>query len=152
MATQNTSVGKTAKPADVKREIPAAKPAQAEPETPVETTVAMDVAEKPAAPKPAPVVVQASAAEDEFIAASFKFDSGEWTKKSFDLWSENTTALLDLAEQITKAKTLDEVVSLQTRFVNGRLDSFLRQSKDAMAFAQSVFNIASTPVFGARAA
>lgn len=152
MATQNTSVGKTAKPADVKREVPAAKPAQIEVETPVETAATMDLAEQPAAPKTAPVVAKAAATEEAFIASSFKFDSSDWSKKSFELWSENATAFLDLAEQIAKAKTLDEVVTLQTRFVNGRLDSFLRQSKEAMALAQSAFSLAATPLYGARTA
>lgn len=145
MATHQNSIGKNIKPTTPKREI-----APAEVEAIAATPAAM---ETPAPVEPvAPVRAQAATAEDEFIAASFRFDSAEWTKKSFELWSENATALLDLAEQMARAKTLDEIVSLQSRFATDRLDSFLRQSKDVMSFAQSFCNLAATPFYGARAA
>lgn len=141
MATHQSNAGKHTKPAEIKKEIPAAaQPAQADVPPVVETvasTAAVEIAAPAAEPKQA-------------HAASVKFDSADWAKKSIEIWSEHAAAVLDLAERIARAKTLDEVVTLQSRFASERLDSFLRQSRDAAAFARSVFAFAATPYFGAR--
>jgi hypothetical protein len=146
MATSHSSAGKHTKPAEPKREIPAAKSVADEAPAVPETSAIGNIVETPA-----PSASEKRAAE-EVLAASFKFDSAEWAKKSFEIWSEHATAVLDLAEQIAKAKTLEEVVSLQSRFASERLDSFLRQSKDAASFAQSFFGVATATLCGARTA
>lgn len=142
MATHQTSAGKHIKPAETKKEIPpAAKPAVEEVAPAIEPIVTQEA-----------LATEAPAAEAKSgFAASVKFDSAEWATKSFEIWSEHATAVLDLAEKIARAKTLDEVVSLQSRFATERLDCFLRQSKDAAAFAQSVFALSTTPFSPARA-
>lgn len=156
MPTPNNIAAKPVKPAEPKREAPAVNTTPVAAKAPV--TSAMDtgaaealVVTPPPAKPAAPVVIEAVAAK-EHVSAAFKFDSAEWSKRSFDLWSENATAVLDLADQIAKAKSVDEVVSLQSRFATDRFDSFLRQSKEAMAFAQSLFVIATKPFYGAPAA
>lgn len=143
MATHQSNAGKHMKPAEIKKDVPAAaKPAQVDAPPAVEavaSTAAVEIAAPAVEPK-------------EAHAASVKFDSADWAKKSFEIWSEHATAVLDLAERIARAKTLDEVVTLQSRFAAERLDSFLRQSKDAAAAAQSVFAFAAAPYIGARSA
>lgn len=80
------------------------------------------------------------------------FDPALWQKKSIDLWAENATALLDFAERLANAKTIDEVTTLQSRFVSDRLDALLRQSTELMTLAQRLLNFSSAPIYGARAA
>lgn len=163
MATQSSSAGKSAKSSDSKRESTGAKAtpaAEIAVEAPVETSLTKDVAETPAeaAPKtpavepPKTPALVAPAYSEDFVSATFKFDSADWTKQTFELWSENASAFLDLVEQIAKAKTLDEIISLQSRFATERLDRFMRQSQDWMSFAQSFTSVTTAPFYGARAA
>ncbi|MCQ4189332.1 phasin family protein [Methylocystis suflitae] len=80
------------------------------------------------------------------------FDPALWQKKSIDLWAENATAFLDFAERLANAKTIDEVTTLQSRFVSDRLDALLRQSTELMTLAQRLLNFSIAPIYGARAA
>lgn len=160
MPTPNNAA-KPVKSAEPKREAPAVNTAPVAAKAPVASAMdagaakALVVTPPPAKPA-APVVIEAvvieTVAAKENVSAAFKFDSAEWSKRTFDLWSENATAVFDLADQIAKAKSVDEVVSLQSRFATDRFESFLRQSKEAMAFAQSLFVVATKPFYGAPAA
>lgn len=147
MATNHTSSGKGSKPAERKNGVSApgaasvaaqaATPAPA-PETRVEEPVV-------AATLPAPVTE---------IAVAFKaetLDAAEWTQKSFEFWAESTSAFFDFAERVGKARTLEEIATLQSTFASERLDSLLRQSKEMMTLAQGYMSIAA-PFCGARAA
>ena len=49
-----------------------------------------------------------------------------WPMTAIDMWTENATALIDLAENLCKAKSLPEAMELQARF--GRA---LRQLREA---------------------
>jgi hypothetical protein len=80
------------------------------------------------------------------------FDPALWQQKSIDLWAENATAFLDFAERLANAKTIDEVTTLQSRFVSDRLDTLLRQSTELMTLAQRLLSFSIAPIFGARAA
>ncbi|KAF0127815.1 MAG: hypothetical protein FD139_305 [Methylocystaceae bacterium] len=80
------------------------------------------------------------------------FDPALWQQKSIDLWAENATAFLDFAERLASAKTIDEVTTLQSRFVSDRLDTLLRQSTELMTFAQRLLSFSIAPIYGARAA
>lgn len=171
MATNHSSVGKHTKSAEPKR--------GAAPTAPEETTVAIDAAEAPVASAPeektpvveAPVVetvseaptsvvvaVQASApavlesvVSQEF-SADIAFDATLWSKKVFELWSQSAQAFLDHAEQIAKAESFEEVVSLQSRFAGAQFEAFLRQSQEVMALAQRMASVSAAPLCGARAA
>ena len=139
MAHTPYSSGKQTKPNAPKRDVapPARPPVAAEPvvEAPV-TTLAVS--------EPAPVAAPAVAGPaTETVEIT-------WSLKPLDLWSENAAALLDFAEQVGKAKTVEEVMTLQSRFASDRYESFLRQSKEFMTFAQS-FMIVAAPPSGARA-
>jgi hypothetical protein len=81
-----------------------------------------------------------------------EFDPALWPQKSIDLWAENATAFLDYAERLAAAKTIDEVTTLQSRFVSERLDTLLRQSTEWMTLAQRLLNFSIAPIYGARAA
>lgn len=164
MATQSST--KPSKSADATRESPAEAPEETTlaeapaAEAPfVEATVAEALAVESssvealvidaAPPAPAAAMVEVVAtplavvekmveSTTEAFSVSFEFDAAAWSRKSFELWTENANAFLDLAGQIAKAKTFDEVVGLQSRFANERLGAFLRQSKEFMSFAQSM--------------
>lgn len=104
-----------------------------------------------------PVVVAAkaaSASETTSFGTAFdaSFDSSKLTQKSLDIWSENATALFEFTEKVTKAKSLDEVTELQTRFFTERLDIVLRQSNELLALAQEVMNMTIAPLYSAKAA
>ncbi len=130
-------------------------------EAPVETTAAQAVASEPAAPAPeivdsisTPLAVIEEAVESatEALSASFKFDSSDWSKKSIDLWAENASAFLDLAEEIGKAKTLEEVLDVQSRFASDRFAAFIRQSQELMDLARRVASFSVAPLYGAQKA
>ncbi len=103
-----------------------------------------------ATPSTALAVAETKPAKSD--AAEAAIDPTLWSKKSFDLWSENATAFLDFTERLAKAKTLDEITSLQSRFVSERLDSLMRQSTELMTLAQRLMSASTAPLYGVRAA
>ncbi len=145
------------KPAESKRS--ASAPAQAAPvvaEVLTESVSAEATAETEtptpaiiAAPSTALAVTETKPAGEGAEAA---IDPTLWSKKSLDLWSENAAAFLDFTERLAKAKTLDEITSLQSRFVSERLDSLMRQSTELMTLAQRLMSASTAPLYGVRAA
>lgn len=138
------------------------RPTPSVPETEAAQTVSKAVSEEPA---PAAVEAQTPvfvAAPSTALAISEPpkpaeseaegFDPALWQQKSIDLWAENATAFLDFAERLANAKTIDEVTTLQSRFVSDRLDALLRQSTELMTLAQRLLNFSIAPIYGARAA
>jgi hypothetical protein len=81
-----------------------------------------------------------------------QFDTSDWSKKSIDLWAENAAAFLDLAEEIGKAKTLEEVLDVQSRFASDRFQAFIRQSQELMDLARRVATFSVAPLYGAQKA
>lgn len=133
-----------------------AAPAAAPPPPPVAAKVAAPPPPPVAAP-PAPIAAPSTAlaiAEPPKTAksAAEAFDPALWPQKSIDLWAENASALLDFAERVANAKTVDEVTSLQSRFMSERLDALLRQSTELMTLAQRLFAFPFTPLSKAPAA
>lgn len=115
--------------------------------------------------EPAPVVVEAltptvetprstalAIAVEIKSAESEAFDPAAWSQKSIDLWAENATAVLDFAEGLANAKSIDEMTSLQSRFVSERFDTLLRHSNELFTIAQRLFGLSVTPLYGTRAA
>ncbi|MGJ0395355.1 MAG: phasin family protein [Methylocystis sp.] len=142
------------KNADPKRVAPSA------PETDAAPTVIESVRAEPA-----PVVVEALTPTVEkppstalAIAVALKsadaeaFDPAAWSQKSIDLWAENATAVLDFAERLANAKSIDEMTNLQSRFVSERFDTLLRHSNELFTLAQRLFGMSVTPLYGTRAA
>lgn len=128
-------------------------------------TDALPVASEAVGAEPAPVVIEAQTTTVEqapstalAIAVEVKsagaeaFDPTLWSQKSIDLWAENATAVLDFAERLANAKSIDEVTSLQSRFASERFDTLLRHSNDFLTLAQRLFGISIAPLYGARAA
>ncbi len=83
----------------------------------------------------APVVVAKEIRAELLVVAAAPQSAPEvavWTKawpgKSVELWSENTEALLGFASALSKAKSVTEVVELQSQFANERVNRFLRLS------------------------
>ncbi|MBM3562280.1 MAG: hypothetical protein FJX16_01705 [Alphaproteobacteria bacterium] len=153
MANPQNSSPKSKQP-EVKRPAPGAKETDAAP-----------AASEAVAAEPAPIVIEAQTPTIEqapstalAIAVEIKsaggedFDPALWSQKSIDLWAENATAVLDFAERLAKAKSIDEVTNLQSRFVSERLDTLLRQSNELLTLAQRVFGLSIAPLYGARAA
>ncbi|MBI5011515.1 MAG: hypothetical protein HZC06_01480, partial [Methylocystis sp.] len=100
------------------------RPAPSVPETEAAQTVSKAVSQEPA---PAAVEAQTPAlvaAPSTALAISEPpkpaeseaegFDPALWQQKSIDLWAENATAVLDFAERLANAKTIDEVTTLQS--------------------------------------
>jgi hypothetical protein len=129
-----------------------------------ETEAAPTVSESVSA-EPAPAVIEAPAPTVEptpstavAIAVEIKsagdeaFDPALWSQKSIDLWAENATAVFEFAERLANAKSIDEVTTLQSRFVTEQFDTLLRHSNDLLALAQRLFNLSITPLYGTRAA
>ncbi|QGM96638.1 phasin family protein [Methylocystis parvus] len=166
MATKSTG-GSPSNSVDAQQDIPAEAPAETTPA--VDVPVAPVVAAEIAAPEPvgvdaaaepvaeivdivsAPLALVEKAVESatEGFAASFSFDSSQWSKKSLDLWAENAAAFFDLAEQVSKAQSLEEIVDLQSRFAKERVEAFIRQSKELMDFAKSVAAFTASPLCAA---
>jgi len=172
MATK--SKADKSRPADAGQDVPAAAP--------VETTFAADAlgevktelevafpAQTAATPEPAPladpeppvalsvstslaIIEEPADATAEAFAASFEFDSGNWAKKSIELWAENAAAFLDLAEEIGKAKSFEDVIDIQSRFASDRFAAFIRQSQELMELALSTSTLSVAPLCGARKA
>jgi hypothetical protein len=70
----------------------------------------------------------------------------EWPGKALDIWKENTTAMMDFATALSKAKDLSEIVTLQSQFMNDRFGTYTRLSSEACAFAQDVAKGAGSSV------
>jgi len=128
-------------------------------------TEAAPTASESVSAEPAPVVVEALTPTVETspstalaIAVEIKsadaeaFDPAAWSQKSIDLWAENATAVLDFAEGLANAKSIDEITSLQSRFVSERFDTLLRHSNELFTLAQRLFGLSVTPLYGTRAA
>lgn len=79
-------------------------------------------------------------------AGAEEFDPALWSQKSIDLWAENATAVLDFAERLANAKTLDEVTNLQSHFVSDRFDTLLRHSNELLTLAQRMFTLSIAPL------
>jgi hypothetical protein len=86
------------------------------------------------------------------FSASLEFDTGLWSKKSIELWTENASAFFEFAEEIVKARTFEEVVDLQSRFAKARFEAFVRQSKELMDQARSMASLSAAPLCDARKA
>jgi len=95
---------------------------------------------------PLAAIEEAVETATETFAASFKLDSSTFTQKSMELWSENADAFFDFIEKITRAKSFEEAVELQTRFANERLDVLLRQSKELMETARNMASLSAAPL------
>ncbi len=85
------------------------------------------------------------------FAAGIALDASEWSKKSFNAWNENATAMLDYAARLSKATSFDDVMSIQTRFFSERFDALSRQSAELCALGQALISVSAAPSFGARA-
>lgn len=136
---------------------PVAAPAAAPTPPPVAAAVAAPTPPPVAAPVAAPPPVAAPStalaiAQPLKPSAAEAFDPALWSQKSIELWAENATALLDFAERFGRAKTIDEVTSLQSRFVSERFDALLRQSTELMTLAQRLFTLSFAPLSKAPAA
>lgn len=179
MATHSSKAGKQSKSSDAERAIPVEAPEEvtladapaAEPPVAEAPALEASFVEIPSAeaaietvaPEPvaaivelasAPLAVVEKAVESttEALSVSFDFDAAVWSKKSMELWAENASAFLDLAEQIARAQTFEQIVELQSRFANQRFEAFIRQSKELMAFAQSVAGLSAAPLCDVRRA
>lgn len=115
--------------------------------------------------EPAPVIIEAqkpsiasapstalAVAVEIKSAGAEEFDPAIWSQKSIDLWAENATAVLDFAERLANAKTLDEITNLQSHFMSERFDTLLRHSNELFSLAQRMLNVSIAPLYGARAA
>ncbi|MGE5369397.1 MAG: phasin family protein [Chloroflexota bacterium] len=131
---------------------------------PIETVAAEAAGFEPAPPvapaseiadsisTPLAVIEEAVESATEALSASLQFDTSDWSKKSIDLWAENAAAFLDLAEEIGKAKTLEEVLDVQSRFASDRFQAFIRQSQELMDLARRVATFSVAPLYGAQKA
>jgi hypothetical protein len=132
-------------------------------EAPVESISAQVPSQEIALREPVAAMVEAAAAlpakveqlvesTTEALTASFHIDTGLWSKKSIELWAENATAFFELAEQLAKAQTFEDVVDLQSRFAKARFEALLRQSKEMMDFARNMTSLSAAPLCDARKA
>ena len=133
-------------------------------EAPVETVAPQAAAFEPVQPvapaseiavsisAPLAVIEEAVESATEAFSASLQFDTSDWSKKSIELWAENAAAFLDLAEEIGKAKSLEEVLDVQSRFASDRFQAFIRQSQELMDLARRVANFSVAPLYGAQKA
>ncbi|WP_457798947.1 phasin family protein [Methylocystis sp. S23] len=161
MATESNADSQS-KPIDAAgQDVPVGAPAEPTPaaaEAAAEPAIAAAAAQEPVAaaadiaPAPLALVEEAVETAAEGFAASFSFDSSLWSRKSLDLWAENAAAFFELAEQVSKAESLEEIVDLQSRFARERIEAFVRQSKELMDFARSVAVFSPPPLCDARKA
>jgi hypothetical protein len=101
-----------------------------------------------AAAEPEPIVLEAKAVTriDADRDAGPQIEFGGWPFNAFDMWNENANALLDFAEELGKAKTLTDIVALQSRFASERYERFLKQSNE---FAEATRRLATQAGFSA---
>ena len=110
--------------------------------------VAEVVAEDPT-PEPearAPRAIEAAAVVALDFAAPVKAAS-EWRKATAAAWNEGAAALIDLASALTKARTVSEVVDLQARFAQERLEGLAKLSSDYVELAQRTAKDAGAGAF-----
>ena len=77
----------------------------------------------------APVVAAQESVAGFAISASTPIATPEaaaWAFKSMELWSENAQAMMGFASALGKAKSLTEVVELQSRFATERFNRFAK--------------------------
>jgi hypothetical protein len=77
----------------------------------------------------APVVAAQESAAGFVISASAPSATPEaaaWAFKGVELWSENAQAMMGFASALGKAKSLTEVVELQSRFASERFNRFAK--------------------------
>lgn len=77
----------------------------------------------------APVVAAQESVAGFAISASTPIATPEaagWAFKSVELWSENAQAMMGFASALGKAKSLTEVVELQSRFATERFNRFAK--------------------------
>ncbi len=77
----------------------------------------------------APVVAAQESVAGFAISASTPIATPEaaaWAFKSMELWSENAHAMMGFASALGKAKSLTEVVELQSRFATERFNRFAK--------------------------
>ena len=77
----------------------------------------------------APVLAAQESVAGFAISASTPIATPEaaaWAFKSVELWSENTQAMMGFASALGKAKSLTEVVELQSRFATERFNRFAK--------------------------
>lgn len=133
MATHSKSHGK--RPA---RPVPAAAEGPAPVISIMEEIDAAEAAEAEAAAVESvaalPVVVHPPASESS--AEPEPLHAADWSMKAIDVWSENATAFLDLAESLGKAKSLPEAFEIQSRFASERYESFVKRSGEFAEIAQ----------------
>jgi hypothetical protein len=103
-------------------------------ETPVSASVEPTV-EAAAEPAPEPIVLKSTAVarieEPQREEDVFKTpDLDGWPFAAFELWAENANAFLDFAESLSKAKTLGDIVALQSRFATERYESFVKHTNE----------------------
>jgi hypothetical protein len=153
MANPQSSSPKS-KHSETKRSVPSVTETEAAP-TASEAVSAESAPVVVEAPTPmvekAPSTALAIAVEIKSAEAE-PFDPAAWSQKTIDLWAENATAVLDFAEQLANAKSIDEVTNLHSRFVSERFDTLLRHSNELLTLAQRLFGLSITPLYGTRAA
>ena len=59
-------------------------------------------------------------------------EAAAWAFKSVELWSENAQAMMGFASALGKAKSLTEVVELQSRFASERFNRFAKLAGEAV--------------------
>ncbi|QGM47296.1 phasin family protein [Methylocystis heyeri] len=64
-------------------------------------------------------------------AAGFYVWAEIWPSRTFDLWNENAAACFEFVSALSKAKTVSEVVALQSSFFTDRLGAYARLSSEA---------------------
>ncbi len=77
----------------------------------------------------APVVAAQESVAGFAISASTPIappEAAAWAFKSVELWSENAQAMMGFASALGKAKSLTEVVELQSRFATERFNRFAK--------------------------
>ena len=83
----------------------------------------------------APVVTAQKSVAGFAISASTPIATPEaaaWAFKSVELWSENAQAMMGFASALGKAKSLTEVVELQSRFAAERFNRFAKLAGEAV--------------------
>ena len=83
----------------------------------------------------APVVEAQKSVAGFAISASTPISTPEaaaWAFKSVELWSENAQAMMGFASALGKAKSLTEVVELQSRFATERFNRFAKLAGEAV--------------------
>ena len=83
----------------------------------------------------APVVAAQESVAGFAISASTPIATPEaaaWAFKSVELWSENAQAMMGFASALGKAKSLTEVVELQSRFATERFNRFAKLASEVV--------------------